>query len=341
MWITSSLTTARTPTVAALGNFDGVHRGHQKVLAPILPGSCVDQLAPDSVAMSVGHQRSQPGAAQESDCSLDANSQRDRPLRTVVTFFPHPREFFAGERRLLLTPLDEKVWELAKLGVEQLVLLPFDQGLAQLTPQEFVQRILVDGLDARHISVGEDFCFGRDRSGTTADLRAIAATFGVQVTVVPLYADGGDRISSSAIRDALGQGNIARANHLLGRPYALTGTVVQGQQLGRTLGFPTANLETPPQKLLPRQGVYAVWVDLDGTLRPSVMNLGHRPTVNGLQQTLEVHLLDWSGDLYQRRLTLFLSHFLRPEQKFDSLDALKEQIQADCQMAKYLLTAPG
>ena len=340
MWITSSLTTARTPTVAALGNFDGVHRGHQKVLAPILQGSCLDQLNPGSVATS-GQQPSQLEGCQGSDRSPDPNPQGDRPLRTVVTFFPHPREFFAGERRPLLTPLDEKVRELAKLGIEQLVLLPFDQGLAQLTPQEFVQRILVDGLDARHISVGEDFCFGRDRSGTTADLRAIAATFGVQVTVVPLYADGGDRISSSAIRNALSQGTVARANHLLGRPYALTGTVVQGQQLGRTLGFPTANLETPPQKLLPRQGVYAVWVDLDGTLHPGVMNLGHRPTVNGLQQTLEVHLLDWSGDLYHRRLSVFLSHFLRPEQKFDSLDALKDQIQADCQRANHLLIASG
>jgi riboflavin kinase/FMN adenylyltransferase len=310
VWITSSLSTARTPTVVALGNFDGVHRGHQKVLAPIF--------------------------------QTDLTTQASAAIATVVTFSPHPRAFFSGEQQPLLTPLDEKVAALTRLQVQQLVLLPFNRELADLTPQDFVQQILVEGLNVQHISVGQDFCFGRDRSGTSEDLQAIAAQFNIPVTIVPLYTEGCDRISSSAIRTALAQGNIPTANTLLGRAYSLHGTVVHGQQLGRTLGFPTANLEVPAQKLLPRQGVYAVWVEqCDCTLHPGVMNLGQRPTVNGRQQTLEVHLLDWAGDLYGQSLTVRLVEFLRPEQAFSSLDELRQQIHRDCQRARQELVTPA
>jgi riboflavin kinase/FMN adenylyltransferase len=255
-------------------------------------------------------------------------------IPTVVTFFPHPREFFTGDRRLLLTPLDEKVRMLDQLGLKQLMLLPFNHDLANLSPHDFVKQILIDGLKAQYISVGQDFCFGRDRKGTTEDLRAIASSYGARVTIVPLHTEGGDRISSSAIRSALAAGNVSKANHLLGRPYGLSGIVIQGQQLGRTIGFPTANLEITEQKLLPRQGVYSVWLEVDGDRQAGVMNIGQRPTVGGLQQTVEVHLLDWAGDLYGRSLTVDLHDFLRPEQKFDSLDALKQQIHADCDRAR-------
>ncbi len=315
MWITSSLNTVRTPTAVALGNFDGVHRGHQRVFAPIL------------------QRRSwQPPP------SPNAESVADGPIPTVVTFVPHPREFFSGDRRLLLTPLNEKVRVLDQLGMKQLMLLPFDHNLAHLSPHDFVKQILIDGLQAQYISVGQDFCFGRDRKGTTDDLRAIASSYGAKVTIVPLYTDGGDRISSSAIRRALADGNVDKVNHLLGRPYGLNGTVIRGQQLGRTIGFPTANLDVTDQKLLPRQGVYAVWVEVEGSRQPGVMNIGQRPTVGGVQQTIEVHLLDWTGDLYGRSLTVELCNFLRPEQKFDSLDALKQQIHIDCDRARQQLS---
>jgi riboflavin kinase/FMN adenylyltransferase len=228
------------------------------------------------------------------------------------------------------------------MGVEQLVLLPFDRELANLSPQQFVEEILVRSLGATQVSVGQDFRFGRGRAGEAADLQQLAAPYGIAVTVVPLLFCQGERISSSNIRQALLAGDLSKANRLLGRPYSLTGEVVSGQQLGRTLGFPTANLQLPLEKFLPAKGVYAVRVTGAGTAdspAAGVMNIGIRPTVAGGQPTAEVHLLDWSADLYGKTLTVTLEHFLRPEQKFSSLDALKAQIHADCAAARSQLSA--
>ncbi|HTL89468.1 MAG TPA: bifunctional riboflavin kinase/FAD synthetase [Leptolyngbya sp.] len=303
MRITSSSSTALTPTAVALGNFDGIHLGHRQVIVPVL--------------------------------NID-NSLRP----TVVTFNPHPKAFFTGETRSLLTPQAEKVLHLEAIGVEQLVLLPFDRELAKLTPQQFVEEILVNQIQARHVSIGADFCFGCQRSGTAEDLQAIAATFGISVTIVSLLRLHGIRISSTAIRDALISGDLQTANQMLGRPYRLVGQVVKGQQIGRTIGFPTANLQRAEDKLVPRQGVYGVRVS--GVAESSilgVMNIGNRPTVNGLSQTIEVHLLDWSGDLYGKTLSVELEEFIRPEQKFASLDDLKAQIKVDCEAARTALTA--
>lgn len=260
---------------------------------------------------------------------------------TVVTFDPHPQAFFTGQHRAMLTPRSEKVMQLQRLGVQQLVLLPFDRELADLSPQQFVEEILVKGLQAGQISVGQDFRFGHRRAGTAQDLQTIAARYGVSVTVVALQSCGGERISSSQIRAALEQGNIEVANRLLGRFYTLTGPVTLGQQLGRKLGFPTANVQVPADKFLPKLGVYAVRVwakaphEISGL--PGVLNLGYRPTVAGQHLSIEVHLLDWSGDLYGQTLTISLEKFLRAEQKFPSLEALKSQIQADCLAAQTIL----
>ncbi len=304
MWVTSSLTKALKPTAVALGNFDGVHRGHQQVIQPVLKNS--------------------------------------GKIATVVTFNPHPQEFFTGKSRSLLTPQSEKVQELERLGVEQLVLLPFDLELACLSPQEFVEKILVQQLRSLSISVGQDFCFGKERRGTVTDLRAIASNFGIPTTIVPLHTCEGERISSSAIRQALEQGNLDRAKQLLGRAYSLVGTVVTGKKLGRTIGFPTANIDLPIEKFLPSNGVYAVKVCIAEDKSPiaGVMNIGNRPTVNGTNQSVEVYLIDWSGDLYGKILTVELEQFLRPEQKFESLDALKAQIIIDCDRAKATLETP-
>lgn len=268
----------------------------------------------------------------------NATNSRDA-IATVVTFFPHPQEFFTGKSRALLTPLREKAIQLQSMGIEQLVLLPFNQELANLSPRAFVEEILVRRLRAQRISVGMDFRFGHRRAGQVADLVEFATAMGVDVHTVPLQLEDHERISSSAIRQALQAGHLERANRLLGRPYTLTGRVVKGQQLGRTIGFPTANLKLPPEKFLPRDGVYStqVYLELDHhqiSPVPGVMNIGHRPTVQGIQRTIEVHLLDWSGNLYDQTLTVSLEQFLRPEQKFDSLDALKQQIQQDCQRAR-------
>ncbi len=307
MWITSSPETVLKPTVAALGNFDGVHLGHRQVIQPILTYPI--------------------------ERSLHGHSQRI--YSTVVSFSPHPVEFFSGDPIPALTPGEEKICQLHQMGVDQLVLLPFTQELAGLSPHEFVEEVLVRKLNARFISVGEDFRFGRKRSGDAPMLRSIAAEFGIDVKLVSLETHSGDRISSTAIRGALRAGDLNSANRMLGRAYALTGTVVKGQQLGRTLGFPTANLQLPHGKLVPRQGVYAVRVNGDDlTTTMGVMNIGNRPTVNGLTQTIEVHLLDWAGDLYDQTITVELLEFLRSEQKFSSLADLKQQIDRDCLIAR-------
>ncbi|MEO1791987.1 MAG: riboflavin biosynthesis protein RibF, partial [Cyanobacteria bacterium J06629_19] len=225
----------------------------------------------------------------------------------------------------------------AQLGVHQLVMLPFNKALAELTPQEFVERILLDGLNAQRISVGSDFHFGKGRSGNAQKLMEIAAARGVAVVQVPLKHEEGDRISSSRIRAALQAGEPTVATQLLGRPYTLTGRVVQGKQLGRTIGFPTANLQLPVKKFLPCTGVYSVRIygALNAEAKPlkGVMNIGHRPTVNGQTLSIEVHILNWAGDLYGQMLTVSLERFVRPEQKFDSLDALKSQIAKDRDVA--------
>jgi riboflavin kinase/FMN adenylyltransferase len=345
VWIASSLDRVLKPTIAALGNFDGIHQGHQQVICPIL--------SHHPFAQSVA-----PG---------------ERVYSSVITFTPHPQEFFSGESKTLLTLLPEKAALLGALGVEQLILLPFNRELANLSPQEFVADLLVQTLQVRGVSVGQDFCFGQRRSGKAMDLQQLAKQWGVDVHIAPLrlwqetdfqdtdcsalnpslsthepyLTEDTPRISSSAIRQALLEGNIPFANSLLGRAYALEGQVVLGQQLGRQLGFPTANLAVSPQKFLPRQGVYAAWVEILGDdAEPSsppvtaVLNLGHRPTVQGQEQTLEVHVLHWQGDLYHRTLRVHFQHFLRGEQRFSSLIQLQAQIQEDCEVAARLLSVP-
>lgn len=299
MQINSSLTNILTPTAIALGNFDGIHRGHLEVIRPVL----------------------------EWDGS--------NGYKTVVTFDPHPQQYFTGEQRQLLTPHQERAIILEQLGVEQLILLPFDRELVKLSPLEFVDRILSSQLQAKFISVGEDFRFGNQRSGAAADLVALTANIGIPTRIAPLEMDGGSRISSSRIRAALLAADLKLAQELLGRYYSIVGTVVAGQAIGRSIGFPTANLKYPIEKYLPRQGVYCVRVDTpDATQLPGVMNIGKRPTVNGVSTTVEVHLLDWDGNLYDRQITVYLHHFLRSEQKFADLTALTCQIQADCEAAR-------
>jgi riboflavin kinase/FMN adenylyltransferase len=327
VWITSSPLKALTPTAIALGNFDGIHLGHTQVVKPIL--------------------------------NIFTSETDPQIYPTVVTFNPHPREFFSGQSQKLLTPLSEKVKYLEQLGVKQLVLLSFDRELALLSPQRFVEDILIDRLKSSRISVGQDFRFGYQRSGTASDLQAIASSFGVEVIINSLQTRYSDRISSSAIRQALTEGDVITANQLLGRPYHLSGKVIFGQKLGRTIGFPTANLEIPSTKFLPCQGVYAVKVFLEGNITESdenwqksfletgvqspdvvscdllplkgVMNIGYRPTVAGTSETVEIHILNWSGDIYGQNITVHLERFIRPEQRFTSLEALKEQIIKDCQ----------
>ena len=288
-----------TPTAIALGNFDGIHRGHLEVIQPVLDWAGVNE------------------------------------CKTVVTFDPHPQQYFSGQERQLLTPYPERAAILEQLGIHQIVLLPFDQNLVKLSPQEFVEQILVGKLQAKFVSIGEDFRFGNQRVGGASDLVSMTAGYGIPTRVAPLEISEDRRISSSQIRAALLAADLTLVRNLLGRSYSVVGTVVSGQQIGRSIGFPTANLSYPPQKFLPRQGVYCVRVDTPAVKQlPGVMNIGKRPTVDGINTTVEVHLLDWSGDLYGQQLTVYLDRFLRSEQKFPSLTALTAQIQADCDTAR-------
>ncbi len=356
MWITSSLKAAKTPVNIALGNFDGVHLGHQRVMAQILSADgladrngqqeiAAKRLSASSVASlhggtaALGHSQWQSCThiEQAEGLALPARpetTQNHAEYATVVTFSPHPQEYFSGVSKQLLTPVAEKAWQLSQLGVHQLVMLPFDREMAGLSPEEFVEKILIRGLQTKRISVGSDFRFGKGRSGDADGLRAIAQSHGVPVVQVPLKYEGSDRISSSSIRTALQTGDPQTAARLLGRPYTLTGRVVKGKQLGRTIGFPTANLQLPSKKYLPCTGVYSVRVygASNEPLR-GVMNIGNRPTVNGQDLSVEVHVLDWAGDLYGQLVTVALEGFVRPEQKFESLEQLKDQIAVDCREA--------
>ena len=298
MQIESSLANIVTPTAIALGNFDGIHRGHLEVIRPVL-------------------------------------ADNSGAYNTVVSFDPHPQQYCTGQQRQLITPHEERAIILEQLGIEQLILLPFDRELVKLSPQEFVDRILDRQLHAKFVSVGEDFRFGNQRAGNAQDLVTLTAAVGIPTRIAPLETNDDTRISSSRIRTALLAADLTLAQELLGRYYSIVGTVVNGQEIGRSIGFPTANLKYPAEKFLPRQGVYCVRVDTPTASQlPGVMNIGKRPTVDGINTTVEVHLLDWDGNLYGQQLTVYLHHFLRSEQKFSDLAALTCQIQADCDAAR-------
>ncbi len=298
MHIARHLSEAQTPTALALGNFDGLHRGHQAVLAPIL--------------------------------------RQTEARKTVLTFDPHPRQVLGGTLLPLLTPLSEKLAILESLGLEQVILLPFTQALASYSPDQFCEQIIQQGLAARCVSVGANFRYGHQRQGMIATLQAWGSASMVTIhTAAPLQCQG-ERISSSRIRTALQAGEVDLAASLIGRAYSLQGIVIPGQQQGRQLGFPTANLALPAEKLLPLDGVYVAQV----AGQPAVLNIGVRPTLSGQGRTVEVHILDWCGDLYGQTLSVSVLSRLRSEQRFDSLAALQAQIAADCEHARHWFAQP-
>lgn len=291
----------------AMGNFDGVHLGHQSVLA-------LAHAAAGELGVPFG----------------------------VVTFEPHPRAFFApGAPPFRLTTAEARASRMAKLGVEILYELPFDRTLASLEPTDFVRDVLVDGLGLRFVAVGADFRFGRARAGDVGTLKALGASAGFGVAVAPLVSDHVGDYSSTAIREALVAGEPRRAARILGHWHRIQGRVEHGKKLGRQLGFPTINLSLDGLHL-PRFGVYAVTVDvLSGAHRgryPGAASIGVRPTVSGDEKpNLEVYLMDFSGDLYGEEVSVGLAEFLRPEVRYDTLEALVEQIGRDVEVARACL----
>ena len=265
----------------------------------------------------------------------------DRPT-AVLTFEPHPREFFRPQDPpFRLTLSAERALALQALGVSIIYELPFEQAFSHLTAEQFIAEVLHRGLGAAHLACGADFAFGRRRGGTTAYLAAKAEALGIGLTLVPPVSDAQGPISATRIRRLLQDGYPERATALLGRPFSIRGEVTHGEKRGRTIGFPTANVPLG-RHLEPARGVYAVTARLaDGAIIKGVANIGQRPTVGGAESRLEAHLFDFEQDLYGQELTVELRFFLREEQKFASFDALKEQIVLDAAQARALLDAPG
>ncbi len=286
----------------ALGNFDGVHLGHQSVL----------DLA-----------------------------RGDAPLG-VVTFEPHPREYFAPGAPFRLMNAESRANQLAALGVQHLFELPFDAALAGLTPEAFVREILAVGLGISHVVVGADFCFGKGRAGKAIDLRTLGNIHGFRTTIAPLIHANGTEISSTAIRTTLTEGRPRDAANMLGHWHRIEGPVLHGEKRGRDLGYPTANMGLNGLHL-PRMGVYAVKADvLTGPHTGHYMgaaSLGVRPMFGINTPNLETFLFDFTGDLYDQHLSIALVDFLRPERTFDGLPALITQMQADCARARVILAA--
>lgn len=287
--------------VATIGNFDGVHVGHRTILE----------------------------ALKQQAFELDA-------VVCVITFEPQPREYFQGDTAPpRLSSLREKLELLAENHVDQVLCLPFNDRLRSLSADDFVFRALVEGLDIRYLIVGDDFRYGCDRKGDFSHLEMMGERYGFEVcdTQTVLMQQG--RISSTRIRDALAENAFAEAEHMLGRPFTMIGRVVKGQQLGRTLGFPTANIRVCRRRL-PLQGVFAVRTRVDGHRFNAVANLGVRPSVSGVKPLLEVHMLDFKGDLYDQTLRVEFVEKIRDEQKFESLEALRAAIANDIEIARKL-----
>ncbi len=293
---------AKGATVA-LGNFDGMHKGHAQVIRA-------------------------------------AHAARPEVPRGVLTFEPHPREHFRpDDPPFRLTLSAERAEALAALGVTRLYELPFDHAFSLMPAEAFVADILHQGLGARHLVCGPDFAFGHRRGGDTTFLANRAEALGMGLTLVPLLADAGGPISATRIRRALQDGYPERATADLGRPWTIRGEVAHGDARGRTIGFPTANIALG-RHLEPARGVYAVTIRLpDGTWHRGVANIGRRPTVNeGPESRLEVNIFDFDADIYGAELAVALHAYIRPEQKFAGLDALKAQIATDAAEARRLLT---
>ena len=294
----SDITTFSTqqPTVLTIGTFDGVHLGHQKIIERVV-----------------------------------ATARQEGLLATIFTFFPHPRMVVQHDKGLkLIHTLEEKKQLLQRLGVDLLVVQPFNEAFAQLTADEFVSTILVQHLNVKKVIIGYDHRFGRNRTANINDMRLFGEKYGFAVEEISVQEVDEVSVSSTKIREALNKGDVTTAEHYLGTPYSLTGTVVHGLKLGRTLGYPTANIQvTEDYKLIPKDGVYVVYSYIGGQKVYGMMSIGKNPTIEGKGASIEVYFFDFNGDLYDRELTIYFLKYLREERKFSSVALLKKQLQDD------------
>ncbi|NBB20615.1 bifunctional riboflavin kinase/FAD synthetase [Runella sp. CRIBMP] len=284
--------------IVTSGTFDGVHLGHQIILARLT-----------ETAQTLGGET------------------------VVLTFWPHPRMVVSKDSQnlKLLSTLEEKIAYLRQNGVHHLVIIPFTREFSELSSEEFIQQILVETIGTKKLVIGYDHHFGRNREGSFDYLQQHAPRYGFEIEEIPRQEIEHITVSSTKIRQALLEGDTTIATELLGRNYTFTGIVVKGRQLGRTIGYPTANVQVAENyKLIPADGIYAVRVEVRGQTLGGVMSIGFRPTVNGTNRTQEVYIFDFNDDVYGEKMTVELVEFIRPELKFDGLEALKKAIDADC-----------
>ena len=283
-------------TIVTIGTFDGVHLGHAAILK-----------------------------------KLTQNTQNETFESTVLTFFPHPRMVLQGKSDLkLLNTINEKIELLEKIGIDNLIIHPFDEKFAELNAEAFVSTILVDHLRVQKIIIGYDHRFGKNRTANIDDLISFGAQYGFEVEQISAQEIDEISISSTKIRTALEEGDIQLANEYLGYSYFLSGTVVKGKQLGRTIGFPTANISLEEDyKLVPQNGVYIVQAEIDSKTIYGMMNIGFNPTVQGKQKTIEVHLFDFDTDIYNRKIQVAILQRIRSEKKFESIELLTKQLEED------------
>ncbi len=293
-----------TPIVITIGTFDGVHIGHQKIINRLINN------------------------AKELDL-----------LPTVLTFFPHPRMVLQKDADIkLLNTIEERGVILKKLGLQQLIIHPFTVEFSRLSATEFVRDLLVNKLNTKKIIIGYDHRFGRNRNANINDLIAFGSTLNFNVEEIPAQEINEVSVSSTKIRRALDEGDINTANKYLGYNYMISGTVTKGKELGRQLGFPTANIHIKEEyKLIPKNGAYVVQSVFNSTTVFGMMNIGFNPTVQGTTQTIEVHFFDFNEDLYGKKIQIDILERLRDEQKFDSVEDLKEQLHIDKQTALNLI----
>lgn len=283
-------------TILTLGTFDGVHIGHKKILQRVIQ-----------------------------------NTENKEYESLVLTFFPHPRMVLQEKSEIkLLNTISEKIDLLEKIGVENLVIHPFDESFSRLTAEEFVKTVLTNQFHIHKIIIGYDHRFGRNRTANIDDLITFGQQYGFEVEQISVQEIDAISVSSTKIRKALSEGKMDLANDYLGYDYFLTGTITEGKKLGRTIGFPTANLKIDEDyKLIPLNGVYVVKSILNEETYFGIMNIGYNPTVGNDRLSIEIHFLDFNSNLYNQKIAVSILHYIRPEQKFNSIELLKEQIEKD------------
>lgn len=294
----------KKPSVVTIGTFDGVHIGHKAILKRLI-----------------------------------ASAKKENLESVLLTFYPHPRNIVqsAGNLKLINT-IEEKQKLLQKAGLDSLVIHPFTKEFSRLSAEEYVEKILVNQLNAKKIIIGYDHRFGKNRTADIEDLKAFGKEMGFEVEEISAQEQNEVAVSSTKIRQALEEGNIKTANTYLGYPYFMTGNVQKGKKIGRQLNYPTANLYIDESvKLIPKIGVYITQTQIDGQNYYGITSIGTNPTVGGETKTIETHVLDFEGDLYDKTLVLEFIKFIRDEEKFDSLDSLKEAIEADENFARNYL----